>query len=968
MHKLTAMTILCMMVLSSSLVLIPNEVSAGTSYTWDGGDVASQLASDADNWNPNGVPTTGDTVMFDATSDEACTWDITAALATFTVNPGYDGTITQASNMNVYNLYLYSGSYVPSRTYNTTVRRNIDTEFACTITNYQMNLITLSSTPPTLVDLKNRYVASWIINSNATLESTMSVHDGTFGYGKFSLASGKVLNVGSYDLQVTAYSGASFNNDGQITGTGSVSLTFKGNQSESFGNVDCNLVLKASNVATGNVELNLDADNVLENVSVYSEHATYTMSVDTAGYDLTCNELNIGALGIIKNDASTASIISLNSFEMTSASSFYDGEKIETRFYGSYEVGSTYELLRNEIKIAQSLCVNSANPYIFVSYLNLNGIGVFRLKKGIYTIDTFENLNGWHNYDHESAYPTNVSIEDEKMRVNLSQNAFNHFGANVEEYTISYEMEIDYMSLNSVAYVTIDNSIRYPVLYSQSLRMQCGWVGVSNTTEVLYLYWDVFGIGTITIPYLGEIEDYYADEGYFKVEMNQINNDNGTYTVSIEVLFVTTDIVEVCYQGSRTQSTLIMSSVDYISINSLGSVYANEYHFDNFTYDFGGESKLKILGDPELESYVDAEYKESFAVNRVAYDWFIQSTDDVFIIDSYGRISGIPTEIKEYDINISLTWNDQIVYYNYTLNVIAFDLILNITGNPSISMVVGNQYYYIFTANVDSIFTIDDPSGTLQLTDLGSKVVVQGKLPIGVWQLSLIAIYGDQVAYYNWTVTVSSSFAVVSIIGTPDTAINETEYYIFIASSNYYDVNWILIDASNQLELLYSSGKTTKIVGNMKSGTYPIILICYNEIGTAYKNWTIIVSDTSWTNVHSFFGNSTGLDPWTQMHYLFGNSTGVNPWTEMHNGTLNSTGIYVEPPSGENYDLNLGSLVWLLVFFIPVILLTVLFKDLGTMTGITIMSIAASFMFPMGIIVMIIGIASVVIIVYGRYN
>ena len=71
--------------------------------TWDGGSPSTQLASDALNWDgPNTLPVAGDNIVFDGTSVEVCTWDLsTNSFGTFTIAAGYSGTITQSSDMYI---------------------------------------------------------------------------------------------------------------------------------------------------------------------------------------------------------------------------------------------------------------------------------------------------------------------------------------------------------------------------------------------------------------------------------------------------------------------------------------------------------------------------------------------------------------------------------------------------------------------------------------------------------------------------------------------------------------------------------------------------------------------------------------------------------------------------------------------------------------------------------------------------
>lgn len=76
----------------------PALVRRARTCTWDGGG-ADALASNAVNWDTDTAPVAGDSIVFPTTT-KACTWDISLALAAFTVNSGYVQTITQNSGAN----------------------------------------------------------------------------------------------------------------------------------------------------------------------------------------------------------------------------------------------------------------------------------------------------------------------------------------------------------------------------------------------------------------------------------------------------------------------------------------------------------------------------------------------------------------------------------------------------------------------------------------------------------------------------------------------------------------------------------------------------------------------------------------------------------------------------------------------------------------------------------------------------
>ena len=67
MHSRLTLFGLAFLLISSGLVVVlPESASAATAYTWDA--PADGIASLDTNWDPVGVPTTGDTIIFDGTS------------------------------------------------------------------------------------------------------------------------------------------------------------------------------------------------------------------------------------------------------------------------------------------------------------------------------------------------------------------------------------------------------------------------------------------------------------------------------------------------------------------------------------------------------------------------------------------------------------------------------------------------------------------------------------------------------------------------------------------------------------------------------------------------------------------------------------------------------------------------------------------------------------------------------------
>jgi len=79
------------LILALGLLFLCSNAWARTA-TWDGGD-AGALASTAANWDLDTAPVAGDAVVFDGTSSDNCTFDLTADFASINTT-GYGGVVT----------------------------------------------------------------------------------------------------------------------------------------------------------------------------------------------------------------------------------------------------------------------------------------------------------------------------------------------------------------------------------------------------------------------------------------------------------------------------------------------------------------------------------------------------------------------------------------------------------------------------------------------------------------------------------------------------------------------------------------------------------------------------------------------------------------------------------------------------------------------------------------------------------
>ncbi|RJQ49682.1 MAG: DUF2341 domain-containing protein [Nitrospiraceae bacterium] len=82
-----------------SLTVSSRSALAAT-VTWTGG-VTNNLASNSSNWSSGIIPQYGDHVIFDASSSNDCTWDLTVTLASFSIMSSYAGVVAITSETDL---------------------------------------------------------------------------------------------------------------------------------------------------------------------------------------------------------------------------------------------------------------------------------------------------------------------------------------------------------------------------------------------------------------------------------------------------------------------------------------------------------------------------------------------------------------------------------------------------------------------------------------------------------------------------------------------------------------------------------------------------------------------------------------------------------------------------------------------------------------------------------------------------
>lgn len=96
--------------------------SIGLSPVWNASGAEPRLASNAANWD-NGIPSSGNTVIFDNTSVLNCTWDIDVGNSLY-LREGWTGTVNQSVETTFQDFLIWDGWYNPNIDNRTTITGN----------------------------------------------------------------------------------------------------------------------------------------------------------------------------------------------------------------------------------------------------------------------------------------------------------------------------------------------------------------------------------------------------------------------------------------------------------------------------------------------------------------------------------------------------------------------------------------------------------------------------------------------------------------------------------------------------------------------------------------------------------------------------------------------------------------------------------------------------------------------------
>lgn len=293
-----------------------------STVTW----IASEagVASDGANWSGGIAPQTGDDVIFDATSVNNCLWDLDASIVTvnsFTLATGYTGTVTQGD----VDIGIGAGGYLQE---DGTFTGNAAKAIYCAgdfirksglITIETVNLIMVGN--DTTFENTNYRLRTFENIGGVTLKSSLQTR---------SFINEGLLNVpGPEYIEVSLYYGYSiFENTGDILGSGEIRVYGYNSAHELIiGQISVPIKLCGRTLATENIIFSLVNDEVLYGaMSVISEHATYTCTLDLNGHSLTADSITVGMRGAIVGDGT---IINHGDLDASAGSFSFIGQYVQ---------------------------------------------------------------------------------------------------------------------------------------------------------------------------------------------------------------------------------------------------------------------------------------------------------------------------------------------------------------------------------------------------------------------------------------------------------------------------------------------------------------------------------------------------------------------------------------------------------------------------------------------------------------
>jgi len=281
---------------------------SGVEKTWNPPAATGGHASLGTNWLPVGVPTTGDNVTFDVAKD--CIWDINPSLGVISFIGDIGGAIWWVEDDFTcvdWNHIVPAFVLIQDTTSWVHVERNMTmnqlwitdpiNRWNVEFTGGDCHLMTIDD--------------DWVVNiCNITVNGNLTVEPqayNSFNVKSLFIKPGATLSL-EHDLNFTG-PGAGFSNYGQINGPNSINITRSSSTTLGHtGTLNTTIGLCAKTDTTSDINISLSQDWTGKSLSVFSDHASYTMSLLANGHDIELSDnLSIGIRGVFESGQSLIS-------------------------------------------------------------------------------------------------------------------------------------------------------------------------------------------------------------------------------------------------------------------------------------------------------------------------------------------------------------------------------------------------------------------------------------------------------------------------------------------------------------------------------------------------------------------------------------------------------------------------------------------------------------------------------------
>jgi len=289
--------------------------------TWIAAEAGN--ASVDGNWSLGHAPTTGEDVVFDGTSVNNCSWNVTASIGSLTLDTGYSGVVTQACEVTISgDCDIVAGTLTGDDTNDFNVGGNF-TKTGGVITGSVLILAMSGANKSLKVNASTTFDTLKFLN-NITLHASTAQCNAN----KIQVDSDCTLTIPSGRLLLYLIAaGSTFSNSGTITGDGTLNVyAYGGSASLNTGTITvASFIFSTSGSSTANTTITLTANvSTTSSMAISSSHATYTMTLDLNDFNLSCVGFELGTRGICKLGSGT--LTDTGNFDAVGTGSDFDPE------------------------------------------------------------------------------------------------------------------------------------------------------------------------------------------------------------------------------------------------------------------------------------------------------------------------------------------------------------------------------------------------------------------------------------------------------------------------------------------------------------------------------------------------------------------------------------------------------------------------------------------------------------------